>query len=127
MAQLRRIICPVCGNANDEGNACWKCGHPIELASNDYQDVVFWRIDDGYHSWYSQPTSIHTRYRCKNHPLACRGCAHYSSADTLCHSGVVDIRRMRRERYDGTVEYHYKDWVDTETPVRRKHVENSRT
>ena len=113
MARTRRVICPVCGHDNDYGRDCIICGNPVELDETDLQDVVFTGMDDGYHSYYSPPTSYHTRYRCANYGPACSQCVHASSSDIFCYAGgKVDIRRRRRVLDDGTVVCVYKDWVE---------------
>lgn len=113
MSQERTVICPVCGHTSTVGSTCWHCKQVVELDPNDFQDVVFRGVDDGYHSWYSQPTSIHERYVCRNCPHACPDCVHGDESDLFCRRGAIDIRRRRRVRLDGTVVYEYKDWVES--------------
>lgn len=112
MDKKRRVICPACGHANDFGRDCIICGRPFGMDEHDHQDVVFVGMDDGYHSYYSPPTSYYDRYRCTNYGTACAGCIHDVSSDLFCHGGKVDIRRRRRVLDDGTVVCVYKDWVE---------------
>lgn len=108
----RKVICPVCGRKVKPLTKCRTCGQDVELAENDLMDVEFLGVDDGYHSWYSPPTSVHERYRCKNRGPACEGCIHNARSDIFCNQGRIDVRRRRRQRYDGTIVYEYKDWID---------------
>ena len=113
MSQERQVICPTCGHTSTVGATCWHCKQVVELASDDFQDVAFRGVDDGYHSWFSQPTSIHERYSCTNYPHACEGCVHAATSDTFCWRGSIDIRRRRRQRLDGTVVYEYNGWIES--------------
>lgn len=108
----RQVICPTCGYKRSLGQRCYVCGQVVELAANDFQDVVFVSMDEGYHSWYSAPTSVHERYRCKSYGLACDQCVHNKRSDIFCFEGRVDIRRRRRQRMDGSVYYEYGGWIE---------------
>ena len=79
-------------NADCEPIVCFFCGEQLKLDSHDFQNVEFVESNDGYHSWYSQPTSIHTIWRCKTHPLLCRACSHNAASDIFCNRGRIDIR-----------------------------------
>ena len=110
MELARNAICPICGHANGYGRTCRVCKNPVVLKENDCQDVVFVGMDDGYHSWYSPPTSYHERYRCANYETACASCVHEPAHDIFCHAGKVDMWRLRRVLGNGTVVCVYKDW-----------------
>ena len=112
MEGSRTVLCPYCGHTNTSLDVCLRCKQPMELDSNDFHDVAFLGVDDGYHSWYSPPTSIHERYRCTSYPARCSMCVHDAESDTFCHDGKIDIRRMRRQYSNGDVVYIYKDWVE---------------
>lgn len=102
----REVICPSCGhNVSADNTVCTHCKKEIRLAENDFQSVAFESANDGYHSWYAQPTAYHTVYRCLNYPGSCAHCAHRE--DHLCRSnGKIDIRVARKEQF-GTVTYKW--------------------
>ena len=108
----RTVLCPFYGHTNTGRAVCRRCDQPIELDPNDFHNAVLLGVDDGHHSWYSPPTSIHERYRCKSHPARCASCMHDVGSDTFCRDGKIDIRRRRRQCSNGEVVYIYKDWIE---------------
>lgn len=108
----REVICPTCGYIARSLTACVLCKTPITLPDDDYQDVEWVGSDDGHHSWYSQPTAVHDRFRCLSYPRHCAECVHNAQSDTFCANGRIDIRRERVVDADGSIRYVYKDWSE---------------
>lgn len=87
----RSVICRACRRCvTPDGGDCPACGAKIDVPENDFQDLEFECITDGYHSWYSQPTAYHRIYRCRNYRESCGQCLH--NADAFCRNGKVDLR-----------------------------------
>ena len=93
----RKVLCPVCGLSNDfvspRRMRCRSCGNNFEITENDFQNVKFIEINDGYHSWQSQPTAYHTIYACLSYPDLCNRCIHKN--DLFCQNGKIDFRQKR--------------------------------
>lgn len=104
----REVICPTCGYIERSLTVCSICKSPVNLPDDDFQDVEWTGSDDGHHSWYSQPTAVHDRFRCLSYPRHCERCLHNTRSDTFCVSGRIDIRRERVVDADGSIRYVYK-------------------
>lgn len=92
----RMVICPFCGHSIPaKEQPCFYCSGTVAVAEHDFQDVLLESTNDGYHSWYSQPTAYHMIYRCMNYPRLCKGCI--NEEGTLCRNGKIVIRVARRE------------------------------
>lgn len=93
----RKVLCPHCGISSEyEGEDeihCRFCARDFIVDTKDFQNVRFIESNDGYHSWYSQPTAYHTIYECLNYPDKCDGCIHLDS--TFCRNGRIDFRLER--------------------------------
>ena len=110
--RTREVICPTCGYIARSLSACTLCKTPISIPDDDFQDVEWVGSDDGYHSWGSQPTAVHDRFRCLSHPRHCDQCIHNAASDTFCVNGRIDIRRERVVDADGSIRYVYKGWSE---------------
>ncbi|MEA4920828.1 MAG: hypothetical protein VB078_07900 [Clostridiaceae bacterium] len=93
----RKVLCPHCGLSSEyeseEETHCGFCLRDFTIDSHDFQNVRFIESNDGYHSWYSQPTAYHMIYECLSYPDKCDECIHFGG--TFCRNGRIDKRLER--------------------------------